>query len=62
MKNSDELKQIVLAKSAGYVNFLANNRYYLSDSDPRLHIEVVDRGGVGLQKWKTVYEIVYEIS
>lgn len=34
----------------------------MADSDPRLHIEVVDRGEVGLPKWKTVYEIVYEFS
>jgi hypothetical protein len=36
MKNSDELKQIVLANTGGYFNSLAINRYILSDSDPCL--------------------------
>ena len=46
MKNSDELEQIVLVKSAEYVNFLAVNRYFLSDSDLRLQFEVAGRGEV----------------
>ena len=35
---------------------------YLSDSDPRIHIEMVDRVEVRKSGWSSAYEIVHEIG